>query len=121
MREDALLDLLLTTKEEWVMDVKVGGSLRCSDHESMKFKILREGNNAKPSITTLDFRRTEFGIFRDLFGSPQETVLERGGIQKHCMIFQGSPPPNSRMAHPNKSGIKQRQQEACTDEQGAPN
>lgn len=89
MREDALLDLLLTTKEEWVMDVKVGGSLRCSDHESMKFKILREGNKAKPSITTLDFRRTEFGIFRDLFGrSPQETVLERGGIQKHCMIFK---------------------------------
>ena len=88
MKGDALLDLLLTNKEEWVMDVKVRGSFGCSDHEMIEFRILKEGNKAKSSITASGFRRADFGIFRDLFGrSPQETILERG-VQKSCLIFK---------------------------------
>lgn len=34
--------------------------------------------------------------------------------------FQGSPPPDWRTLHANKQEIKQRQQEACMDEHGAP-
>jgi len=41
MMGDVLLDLLLTSKEEWVMDVKAGGSFHCSDHEVTEFRILR--------------------------------------------------------------------------------
>lgn len=65
---------------------KLGPSFGCSDRETMEFRILKEGNEAKSSM---DFRRADFGIFRHLFGrSPRETVLERGGVQKNCLIFK---------------------------------
>ena len=41
------MDLILPNKEELVGDVKVGGSLCCSDHEVVEFKILRAGNKTK--------------------------------------------------------------------------
>lgn len=41
--EYALLDLLLTNKEEEDGDVKAKSSLGCSSHEIMEFKVLREG------------------------------------------------------------------------------
>ncbi|KAK4826699.1 hypothetical protein QYF61_010708 [Mycteria americana] len=44
----------LANKEELVGDVKSGGSLGCSDHEVVEMKILREGNETKSSIATLD-------------------------------------------------------------------
>lgn len=40
-RADALLDLLLKTKEGLGGDVKTEGSLGCSNHEMVAFKILR--------------------------------------------------------------------------------
>lgn len=40
-RADALLDLLLTGKEDLSDDAKVKGSLGCSGHEVVEFKILR--------------------------------------------------------------------------------
>ena len=47
MRRGALLDLILTNKEGLVGDVKVKGSLGCSDHEMVEFRILRGGSRAK--------------------------------------------------------------------------
>ncbi|KAK4825656.1 hypothetical protein QYF61_001479 [Mycteria americana] len=43
-RGGALLDLLLTKKEELVGDVKVKGSPGCSNHEMAAFAILREAS-----------------------------------------------------------------------------
>ena len=40
MRRGVLLDLVLTNKEGLVGDVKAGGSLDCSDHEVVEFRIL---------------------------------------------------------------------------------
>ena len=40
MRPDVMLDLILTNKKGLVEDVRVGGSLVCSDHEMVKFRIL---------------------------------------------------------------------------------
>jgi len=40
-RRGAMLDLVLTNKEGWVGIVIVKGSLGCSDHEMMEFKILQ--------------------------------------------------------------------------------
>lgn len=48
------MDLILANKEELVGDVKVGGSLGCSDHEVVEFKILRVGKKIKSSIITLE-------------------------------------------------------------------
>lgn len=76
----ALLNLLFTVKEELVRDVKVRGSLGCSVHE-MEFTVLRGGNKAKIRTATMDFRRVEFGLSRDLFGGISwETAQERRGV-----------------------------------------
>ncbi|GAB0177486.1 hypothetical protein GRJ2_000213900 [Grus japonensis] len=68
MRRGVLLDLVLKNKEGLVEDVKVGGSLGCSDHEMVEFRILHGRSRAISRITTLDFRRANFGLFKDLLG-----------------------------------------------------
>ena len=67
-RRGALLDLVLPNKEGLVEDVKVGDSLGCSDREMVEFRILRGGSRAIGRIKTLDFRRANFGLFKDLLG-----------------------------------------------------
>ena len=49
-------------------NVKLKGSLGCGDHEMGKFKILRAARRVHSKVTTLDFRRADFGFFRDLLG-----------------------------------------------------
>lgn len=41
---DVLLDLTLANKKELVGNVKVGGSLGCSDPEMVAFRILAQGS-----------------------------------------------------------------------------
>lgn len=41
---DVLLDLTLANKKELVGNVKVGGSLSCSDPEMVAFRILAQGS-----------------------------------------------------------------------------
>ena len=70
-------------------DVKVRGSLGCSDHEMVDFRILREGNKANSRITALDFRRADSGQFMDLLGGiPWDIVLQRRGVQEDKLIFK---------------------------------
>ncbi|GAB0206764.1 mitochondrial enolase superfamily member 1 [Grus japonensis] len=89
MRRGVLLDLVLTTKEGLVGDVKVGGSLGCSDHEMVEFRILRGRSRAVSRITTLDFRRANFGLFKDLLGRiPWVKALEGKGAQESWLIFK---------------------------------
>lgn len=64
MSRGALLSLRLASKGELDKDVKVGGSLRCSDHGSLEFRILREGSRAKIRIASPDFGRAHIGLFR---------------------------------------------------------
>jgi len=77
MRTGALLDLVLMNKEGLVEDVKAGGSRSCSDHEMVKFRILRGGSRAISRIKTLDYKRANFGLFKDLLrGIPWVKALE---------------------------------------------
>lgn len=55
-------------KEGLFVDVMVRGSLSCSHHETVKFRIPRGWNKAKSRITTLGFRKAGLGLFRDLVG-----------------------------------------------------
>lgn len=64
-----MLNLTLANKVKLVRDVVVWGSLDHSNHEMMDFSILIEGNKANSRIITLDFRRTDSGLFRNLIGS----------------------------------------------------
>lgn len=51
MRRGVLLDLTsFTDKEELIGKSKVGGSLGCTDHEMVQFRILKEGSRAKSRI-----------------------------------------------------------------------
>ena len=48
-RGEALLDLVLTNAEESIREVKIGGSLGCSDHALVEFVILKCGPGKKQS------------------------------------------------------------------------
>ena len=41
MRKGAMLDLVLTNEEQLVRSAELKGSLGCSDHKMVEFKILR--------------------------------------------------------------------------------
>ncbi|GAB0202828.1 mitochondrial enolase superfamily member 1 [Grus japonensis] len=83
-RREVVLDLILTNKEGLVGDVKVGGSLGCRDHEMVEFRILCGRSRAISRIATLDFRRANFGLFKDLLeripwdGPRESQILEVG-------------------------------------------
>jgi len=75
-----LPDLVLINNEVLVEDVKVVGSLGSSDHEMVNTRILRGGSSARSRIFTLDFRRANFGLFKDLLGGIPwfRTLVGRG-------------------------------------------
>jgi len=50
-RGGAVLDLVLSNKERLIEYVKAGGSLGCSDHEMVDFRILCGGSRAISRIT----------------------------------------------------------------------
>jgi len=88
-RRGAMPDLVLTNKEELVGNVKLKSSLGCSDHEMVEFRILRAVRRVHSRLTTLDFRRADFGLFRDLLGRvPRDKALERTETQESWLIFK---------------------------------
>jgi len=89
MSRGAMLYLVLTNKEGLLVNVKLNGSLGCSDHEMVDFKILRAARRTHSKLTTLDFRRADFGLFRDLFGRVLwDKALEGKGGKKSWLIFR---------------------------------
>ncbi|GAB0178039.1 nucleoside diphosphate kinase 6 [Grus japonensis] len=118
-RRGAILDLVLTNNEKLVENVKLKGSLGCSDHEMMEFKILRAARRAHSKLTALDFRRADFGLFRDVLGTLGQSPGGKKGSRQLANI-QGPPPPSSGAIDPNKGEVRQTCLEACMDEQGAP-
>ncbi|GAB0185542.1 hypothetical protein GRJ2_001019500 [Grus japonensis] len=85
-----MLDLVLNNnKEGLVRDVNLKGSLGCSDHEMVEFKILKAARRAHSKLTTLDFKRTDFGLFRDLLGRvPWDKALEGRGTQDSWLVIK---------------------------------
>jgi len=63
-RRGVMLDLVLTNKEGLIGNVKLKGCLDCSDREMVEFKILRAERRVHNRLTTLNFRREDFGLFR---------------------------------------------------------
>jgi len=55
----------------------------------VEFKILRTMRRAHSKLSTLDFRRADSGLFRDLLGKVAwDKALERRGAQKRWLIFK---------------------------------
>jgi len=63
---DAILDLVVTNASELVGDVKIGGSLGCSDHALVELMLLREMGITKSIVRTLNFRRANFQLFKQI-------------------------------------------------------
>lgn len=77
MRRGPLLDLILTSNERLAADGRVKCSPGCSQHEIGDFRVLRGGSRTKGKLTTLDFTRTDSGLFKHLLGRvPWDKVPE---------------------------------------------
>lgn len=69
--------------------MKFKGSLGCRDHEMLYFKILRLSKRVPNKLATLDFRRADFELFRELFGRVTwEKAMERRGAQESPLVFK---------------------------------
>ena len=69
--------------------MKLKGSLGCSDHRMVEFKILRESKRMHSKLATLDFRRADFELFREVFGRVTwEKALEGRGAQESWLVFK---------------------------------
>ena len=74
---------MLTNEEESVREVKIGGSLGCSDHVFVEFVIWKNTGLAKSRARTLCFRRAKFRLLKELLsGIPWETVLKDMGTEQ---------------------------------------
>ncbi|CAM5167297.1 unnamed protein product [Natator depressus] len=91
IRGGALLDLLLTNREELVGEAKVDGNLGGSDHEMVEFRILTQGRKESSRIRTLDFRKADFDSLRELLGKiPWENNMRGKGVQESWLYFKES-------------------------------
>jgi len=57
---------MLTSASELNSDMKTGGSLGCSDHTLVEFTVLRDMGKAASTVRTLNFRKTNFQLFKEL-------------------------------------------------------
>jgi len=88
-RGEALLDLVLTNEEESIRDIKIGGSLGCSDHALVEFVMLKNAGLAKSRAKDLCFRRANFRPLKELLsGIPWETVLKGMGTEQSWQLFK---------------------------------
>lgn len=55
---------MLTTADELIKEVKIGGSLGCSNHALMEFLISRNMGLAKSKVRIPNFRRVNFQLLK---------------------------------------------------------
>jgi len=86
---DAILDLMVTSATEYISNVKIGGSLGCSDRTLVEFTLLRDMGKARSVVRTLNFRKPNFQLFKDLVRRmPLETVLSGKGAEQSLQFFK---------------------------------
>ncbi|GAB0186493.1 hypothetical protein GRJ2_001114600 [Grus japonensis] len=89
-RKGALLDLLLVNREGLMGEVAIGGRLGHSDHEVVEFKIFGDRRKTATKTSTLDMRRADFRLLRELVSQvPWETALEGIGVHQCWSLFKG--------------------------------
>ncbi|KAJ7407242.1 hypothetical protein BTVI_63815 [Pitangus sulphuratus] len=115
--EEPMLDLVPANKEGLMGDVKLKGSLGCSNRGKVDLEILRAGRRAHSKLTALDFRREDFGLFRVcLAGCCGIEPWRDEGPRRAGLVFKNH---LLEVMHPNKEEVGQKHQEVCIDEQGA--
>jgi len=81
IREDAILDLMVTSTSELITEIRIGGGLGCSDHALVEFTVLRDMGEARSIGRTLNFSKANLQLGKELVRrTPCETVLrDRAG------------------------------------------
>lgn len=88
VRRGALLDLTFINKGGLIGELKVEGTIDFSDNGMAEFRILRGESQTKSKITTQDFRRADYFLFRDLSERiPWDKALSQWGTQESWLIF----------------------------------
>ena len=52
--------------EELIKEVKIGGSLGCSDHALVEFMISRNVGLVKNGVRSINFRKSNLWLFKEL-------------------------------------------------------
>jgi len=100
-RGDVLLDLLVTNTGELIGDIKVGGSLGCSDHALVVFAVLRGMGQVKSKVRTLNFRKAKFQLFKELVSrTPWESALRDKGAKQSWHICKDAFHKSARALDP---------------------
>jgi len=74
--------------------------------------ILRAARRIHSKFTILDFRKADFGLFRDLLSRvPWDKALKVSGAEESWLIFKDHL-LQARVMHPNKEEARQKHQEA---------
>ncbi|KAK4818978.1 hypothetical protein QYF61_022645 [Mycteria americana] len=82
-RGDVIMDLMVTNASELICDVRIGGSLGCSDHALMEFAVLSDMGQAKSIVRILNFRKAKFQLFKELINRTSwEMVLRDRGAEQ---------------------------------------
>ena len=80
---------MVTNASELIGDVKIGGSLGCSDDALVEFTVLRDMGQVKSKVRTLNFRKAKFQLFKEsVNGTPWETALRDKGAEQSWQIFK---------------------------------
>ncbi|XP_068520926.1 uncharacterized protein [Anas acuta] len=88
-RREAFLDLVLTSVDDLIKEVKIGGSLGCSDHGLVEFVISRDVGLAKSKVRTLDLRRANLQLLKELVEEILwDTVLRERGSDQIWQLFK---------------------------------
>ncbi|KAJ7411996.1 hypothetical protein WISP_99904 [Willisornis vidua] len=77
-----LLDLVLTKKEGLFGYVKTGDSLGSNDHQMAEIRILHGGSREISRIKTLDIRRANFILFKNLLGGTPQVSSAKASPQE---------------------------------------
>lgn len=82
-RGNMLLDLFLTNTEDFIVEIKTGRRLGCSDHALVQFSILKGTGLIKGRIKILHLRKANFWVFRALvYEDAWETALRDKGANE---------------------------------------
>jgi len=77
------------TSAEIIDDIKIRGSLGCSNHALVEFVILRNVGLAKCGVRTLNFRRVNLRLFKELLVAISwEAVLRDKGVEQSWLLFK---------------------------------
>jgi len=83
-----LVDLVLTNTSELIKDVKIEGSLGCSDHALVEFMVLRDKGQVKSKDKTPNFRKANFQLLKQLVSLTSWEIVLRDKKEQTWQSFK---------------------------------